>query len=88
MAAYENTDHEGRLVLIPQVIDAFADLCFGDTPEGSIPVTIFGVGRQINGFQVNEAIGDTADRAILTCLFYFIAMENLGKKQILFFSVL
>ncbi|KPB73347.1 site-specific integrase [Pseudomonas cannabina] len=71
MAAYENTDHEGRLVLIPQVIDAFADLCFGDTPEGSIPVTIFGVDRQINGFQVNEAIGDTADRAIFNMPFLF-----------------
>ncbi|MGF6398405.1 integrase [Pseudomonas frederiksbergensis] len=71
MAAFENKDHEGRLVLIPQVSDAFADLHFGDEPDGSIPVNILGVDSQIPGFQVNEAFGDAADRAIFNMPFLF-----------------
>ncbi|MFO7073765.1 site-specific integrase, partial [Pseudomonas aeruginosa] len=62
MAAFENKEHEGRLVLIPQVSDAFADLHFNNEPERSTPIKILGVDHHIPGFQVNEPVGDAADR--------------------------
>lgn len=71
MAAFENADHKGRLVVIPQVTDAFADLHICGAPKGSFPVEILGVDRRITGFQVNEAIGDIADRSIFNLPFLF-----------------
>jgi integrase len=71
LAAFENTDHEGRLVLIPQVIDAFADLHFGDKPDGSIPIEILGVDCRVACFQLNETVGDAIDKSIFNLPFLF-----------------
>jgi integrase len=71
VAIFENKDHDGRLVIVPEVRDAFADLHFGDEPDGSTPINVLAVDGQIPAFQVNEAVGDAADRAIFNMPFLF-----------------
>ncbi|PRW84826.1 integrase [Pseudomonas simiae] len=71
MAAFENPVHAGRLVTIPQVSDAFADIYFNVQPEGSIPVDIIGMGTSIPGFQVNEPIADAISRSVFNLPFIF-----------------
>lgn len=62
MAAFQNPDHEGRLVIIPQVVDAFADLHFTQEILGSVPTTIQTADGEQKGFQVNESLGDAVAR--------------------------
>ena len=71
MAIFENKDHEGRLVIIPEVRDAFADLHFGDEPDGSTSIYVLAVDGQIPAFQVDEAVGDATERAIFNMPFVF-----------------
>ncbi|CAI8941104.1 site-specific integrase [Pseudomonas sp. IT-P4] len=71
MAAFENLAHVGRLVVIPQVREAFADLHFGQEPTGSLPVTINGVDSSVHGYQVSELLGDAISRSIFNLPFLF-----------------
>lgn len=72
MAAFENPDHEGRLVTIPQVPDAFADLHFTHEPLGSTPTAIqTAAGEQI-GFQVSDTLGDAVARSVFNLPFLFL----------------
>lgn len=71
VAAFENPDHEGRLVTIPQVLDAFADLHFTQEPLGSVPTTIQTAAGEQNGFQVNESLGDAVARSVFNLPFLF-----------------
>lgn len=72
MAAFENPDHEGRLVTIPQVLDAFADLHFTHEPLGSVPTAIqTAAGEQI-GFQVSDTLGDAVARSVFNLPFLFL----------------
>lgn len=71
MAAFENLAHLGRLVVIPHVPEAFADLHFGQKPAGSLPVTIIGVDSSVHGYQANELLGDAVSRSIFNLPFLF-----------------
>lgn len=71
MPAFVNQNHSTRLVVIPQVTEAFADLYFGIEPNNSVPVEIVGVDHNIPGFQVNESVGDFADRSVFNLPFLF-----------------
>ncbi|RON55923.1 integrase [Pseudomonas frederiksbergensis] len=71
VAAFVNPDHSKRLVVIPQVSEAFGDLYFGIQPEGSTPVDIIGLERPIPGFQVKESVGDAITRSIFNMPFLF-----------------
>ena len=71
MAAFENLDHLGRLVVIPHVPEAFADLHFGQEPAGSLPVTIYGVDSSVHGYQANELLGDAISRSVFNLPFLF-----------------
>lgn len=71
MAAFVNPDHSNRLVIIPQVREAFADLYFGIQPEGSTPVDIAGLERSTRGFQMIESVGDAIARSIFNMPFLF-----------------
>lgn len=71
MPAFVNLNHSSRLVIIPQVKNAFADLYFGIEPSNSVPVEITGVDRSIPGFQVNESVGDLIDRSVFNLPFLF-----------------
>lgn len=71
VAAFVNPDHTTRLVVIPQVSEAFADLYFGIQPDGSTPVDIIGLENPIPGFQVKESVGDAITRSIFNMPFLF-----------------
>lgn len=71
MPAFLNPNHSTRLVVIPQVNEAFADLYFGIKPSNSVPVEIIGVDGNILGFQVNESVGDFIDRSVFNLPFLF-----------------
>lgn len=71
MAAFENPAHRGRLVIIPQVYEAFADLHFSQEPYGSLPVTINGVDSSVHGWQVNDSLSDQFSRSIFNLPFLF-----------------
>ncbi|WP_297832669.1 site-specific integrase, partial [Pseudomonas sp.] len=71
MATFENPAHRGRLVVIPQVWEAFADLHFGEEPEGAIPITINGANCLVHGYQVNDSFGDEISRSIFNLPFLF-----------------
>ena len=71
MAAFENPDHEGRLVIIPQVPDAFADLHFGQEPCGSFSTVIQTPEGEEGCFQVNDTLGDAVARSVFNLPFLF-----------------
>lgn len=71
MAAFQNPDHEGRLVTIPQVVDAFADLHFTQEPLGSVPTVIQTADGEQKGFQVNDTLGDAVARSVFNLPFLF-----------------
>lgn len=71
LPAFVNPNHSSRLVIIPQVSDAFADLYFGIKPSNSVPVEIIGADSIIHGFQVNESVGDLIDRSVYNLPFLF-----------------
>lgn len=70
MAAFENPAHEGRLVIIPQVADAFADLHFNQEPRGAYPAYIQTSGGEQKCFKVNE-LGDAVTRSVFNLPFLF-----------------
>jgi integrase len=71
LPAFVNPNHSTRLVVIPQVDEAFADLYFGIKPNNSVPVEIIGVDCNISGFQVNESVGNLTDRSVFNLPFLF-----------------
>lgn len=71
VAAFENSMHEGRLVVVPHVPEAFADLYFDQEPHGASPVTIHGVDSQALGYRVNESMGDALSRSVFNLPFLF-----------------
>lgn len=71
MAAFENPEHEGRLVIIPQVPDAFADLHFGQEPHGSFPTVIQTIEGEQECFQENDRLGDAVARSVFNLPFIF-----------------
>lgn len=71
MAAFENPDHQGRLVTIPQVLDAFADLHLTHEPLGSVPTVIQTADGEKTGFQVNESLGDAVARSVFNLPYLF-----------------
>lgn len=71
MAAFENPAHRGRLVVIPQVNEAFADLHFNQQPNGSLPITINGIEASVQGYQVNEALSDSVSSSVYNLPFLF-----------------
>lgn len=71
MAAFENPEHEGRLVVIPQVPDAFAELHFGEEPQTSFPAVIQTTDGEKRCFQVNDALGDAVARSVFNLPFLF-----------------
>jgi hypothetical protein len=71
VAAFENPAHRGRLVVIPQVNEAFADLHFNQQPNGSLPITINGIEASVQGYQVNEALSDSVASSVYNLPFLF-----------------
>ena len=71
VAAFVNPDHSTRMVVIPQVSEAFGSLYFGMEPDGSTPVEIVGLDGVIPGFQVRESVGDAITRSIFNMPFLF-----------------
>ncbi len=54
MSSYENSAHTGRLVIVPRVRDAFADLYVSNKPRGATPTLLVATQPPIELFQVNE----------------------------------
>lgn len=71
LPAFVNLNYSTRLVVIPQVSDAFADLHFGDKPNNSVPVDIIGPEGNIPASQVNESVGSLIDRSLFNLPFLF-----------------
>ncbi|EKT4451423.1 site-specific integrase [Pseudomonas putida] len=72
MGAFENPAHKGRIVIIPKVSEAFAELHVINKPSKSIPVTINGIGGSVVAYQVNEtALPDAHTRAVYNLPFLF-----------------
>ncbi|MGO2451482.1 MULTISPECIES: site-specific integrase [Pseudomonas] len=73
--SYSNPRHEGRLVLIPHVRDAFASLHVTENPRGSIESTLEGATSKVL-HQVNEIGALSGSGDIYNCPFLF---HNTGK---------
>ena len=72
MAAFENPAHKGRIVIIPEVSEVFAELHVSNEPSNSMPVTINGISESIIAYQVNEAaLPDALTRAVYNLPFIF-----------------
>lgn len=54
MAAYENPNHASRLVIIPRLRNAFADIYISAQPPGAVPVLLESSDSQQVMFQLNE----------------------------------
>lgn len=71
MSAFENPAHKGRLILIPKVRDAFADLHFSAIPSGSEPTIILGLDSEIEAFLVKEPFSESEGRDVYNFPFLF-----------------
>lgn len=79
MAAFENPAHKGRIVIIPEVSEVFAELHVSNEPSNSMPVTINGISESIIAYQVNEAaLPDALTRLYIICRLSFIKMALRG----------
>ncbi|AKA82799.1 hypothetical protein [Pseudomonas synxantha] len=74
MASYENPAHANRLVVIPRLANAFAELHVTDCPEGGVVASISGSETERNVFQLDE-IGATGNTGHVFN-FPFIFKEN------------
>ncbi|CAI8922382.1 hypothetical protein EMIT0P258_50008 [Pseudomonas sp. IT-P258] len=64
MSSYENSAHFGRLVIIPRVQDAFAELCVSLKPRGVIQTLLKGTEPPIELCQVNEFGSSSSERDV------------------------
>ena len=63
VASYENPVHEGRLIIVPCLRDAFAELHVTEQPKSAVAITLAGVMPPVPLYQVKEygAQGDEGD---------------------------
>ena len=64
MSSYENSAHTGRLVIVPRVRDAFADLYVSNKPRGATPTLLVATQPPIELFQVNEFGSKNGERDV------------------------
>lgn len=72
MAAFDNPAHKGRIVVIPEVSEAFAELHVSEKPAKAIETTIIGIDESIPVYRVGEAgLPDALSRAVYNFPFIF-----------------
>ncbi|EKT4503490.1 site-specific integrase [Pseudomonas putida] len=72
MAAFDNPAHKGRIVVIPEVSEAFAELHVREKPSKAIEITINGVDETITVYRVDEVgLPDALSRSIYNFPFIF-----------------
>ncbi|HFX1276553.1 TPA: site-specific integrase, partial [Pseudomonas aeruginosa] len=72
--SYTNPRHEGRLILIPNLQDAFAILHVSEAPRGSIESAL--EGAESNLLYKCDEVGSGNDRALFNFPFLFSANGN------------
>ncbi|WP_176514799.1 site-specific integrase [Pseudomonas faucium] len=72
MAAFENPAHRGRIVVIPEVSEAFAELHVSKKPSKAIEASIKGVSESVIVYRVDEVgLPDAMSRSVYNFPFLF-----------------
>jgi integrase len=71
MPSYKNSDHAGRLVIIPVLRAAFAEISVSKKPLGAIPTQLAHAIPTVELFQVNEIGDDGGGRDVFNFPFLF-----------------
>lgn len=71
MSRYENPEHAGRLVIIPRLPDAFAEVHVRNKPQGAVTTSLAQANPPITLFQVNEIGSDRGERDLFNFPFLF-----------------
>lgn len=71
MSSYRNTDHVGRLVIIPRLREAFAELHVMQPSGHSIPTLLVQADPPVKLFTINEIGGDEGERDVFNFPFLF-----------------
>lgn len=71
MSSYRNAEHAGRLVIIPRLREAFAELHVTSPPTHAIPILLAQADSPVELFRVNEIGGGKGERDVFNFPFLF-----------------